>query len=161
MLKFNADEVFEMAVRMEQNGAAFYRKAADLHANTPGHGTLLSLAAMEDEHERTFSDMRRKQADQPVDTATFDPEGEGARYLDALVDGSGVEGSDAARAVLTGTESMADILKIAIGLEKNAILFYLGLKDLVAGDAGKRDVQAIIDEEKGHVVALMAALKKL
>ncbi|NIP32685.1 hypothetical protein GWO25_02155, partial [Candidatus Saccharibacteria bacterium] len=31
---FNADEIFEMAIRIENNGAAFYRKAASLQSNT-------------------------------------------------------------------------------------------------------------------------------
>jgi rubrerythrin len=161
MPTFNADEVFEMAIRMERNGAAFYRRAADLHARTPSRDTLLGLAAMEDEHERLFTDMRRNRPKQPVDATAFDPDAEGPRYLDALAGGSGTEGSETARANLTGRESLADILAIAIGLEKNAILFYLGLKDLVANEADRHDVQTIINEEKGHVVTLTTALRTL
>jgi rubrerythrin len=158
---FNADEIFEMAIRMEQNGGAFYRKAAAQHAGTPAAEQLLALADMEAEHEATFRAMRETQESRPADPSLFDPDGQGARYLDALADGSGAEGSDAARAALSGNESLLDILRIAVGLEKNAILFYLGIKDCVPDADGRRDVQAIIDEEKGHVVTLMQQIKTL
>jgi rubrerythrin len=45
---FNADEIFEMAIRIENNGAAFYRKAAGLQSDTKNHKFLESLAKMED-----------------------------------------------------------------------------------------------------------------
>jgi rubrerythrin len=158
---FNVDEIFEMAIRMEQNGGAFYRKAAEQHAGTPAAEQLLALAGMEAEHEATFRAMRNTQKAPPADPSAFDPDGLGQRYLDALADGSGAEGSDAARAALSGNESLAEILRIAVGLEKNAILFYIGLKDLVPDADGQRTVQAIIDEEKAHVVTLMQQIRAL
>jgi len=63
---------------------------------------------------------------------------------------------------LTGTESVEDILKLAIEAEKDSIVFYLGLKDFVSVRAGKDKVEAIIKEEMGHIVVLsrkMAASK--
>ena len=52
----------------------------------------------------------------------------------------------------------ADILKIAIELEKKSILFYLGVKDMVPAKLGKDSIDHIIDEEKGHVVLLSKEL---
>ncbi|MBL7153969.1 MAG: rubrerythrin, partial [Phycisphaerae bacterium] len=55
-MPFNADEVFEMAEQIEVNGARFYRAAAKKFPALDQ--MLLELAAMEDEHQRTFAAMR-------------------------------------------------------------------------------------------------------
>ena len=55
---------------------------------------------------------------------------------------------------LTGQESLPDILRTAIGLEKDPIVFYLGIKRAVAGKKGRERVEAIITEEMGHIVLL-------
>ncbi len=53
VMPFNADEVFEMAEQIERNGARFYRAAAK---KIPEVSQVFSdLAAMEDEHEKTFA----------------------------------------------------------------------------------------------------------
>ncbi len=48
--RFNADEVFDMAVRIETNGAEFYRKAASLQEDEENSNFLNGLARMEDRH---------------------------------------------------------------------------------------------------------------
>ena len=146
MAAFNTDEVFTMAIEMERSAARFYRRAAERHNEPSNVAFLTRLAGMEDEHDRIFTTMRKKETEGPARGAdVFDPYGEGALYLDSLVEGSGAEGSRAARASLTGNESLDGILRIAVALEKQSILFYLGLKDLVIGEAGKQDVQKIIN----------------
>ena len=57
---FNADNVFEMAEQIERNGALFYRQAANDVADPDAKQFLLDLAAMEDDHEKTFAVMRKK-----------------------------------------------------------------------------------------------------
>ena len=59
-MKFNVDEIFEMAEHIERNGAKFYRQAADIVATLQGKELLLGLAAMEDEHEKTYAEMRQR-----------------------------------------------------------------------------------------------------
>ena len=53
-IKFNANEVLAMAEQIERNAAAFYRKAASSHPAKHNQDFLLKLAAMEEDHERTF-----------------------------------------------------------------------------------------------------------
>ena len=60
---FSADEIFEMAVKMEVNGGNFYRNAADGTKDEDGKKLLLNLAAMEDEHEVTFNSMKSELTD--------------------------------------------------------------------------------------------------
>lgn len=160
-LDFNADEIFKMAEQIERNGARFYRKAADGTDDTHSEQMLLDLAAMEDNHEKLFSLMRQDLSKAEREETTFDPYGEAAVYLRAMADGAvfDVKGDPSER--LTGGETMEEILKIAIGLEKDSIVFYLGLKELVPERLGKPKVEAIIKEEMKHITDLNKTLDSL
>ena len=157
---FNADEVFEMAIRTEENGAAFYRKAAELHSDREEVKFLLGLAEVEDGHKKTFEEMRDDLTAKEKTGTVYDPNNEAVLYLDAMADNSGGEGSPKVADSLTGQESMAEILGTAIELEKNSILFYVGLLELVPERLGQDKVRGIIKEERAHVAELTKELRK-
>ena len=158
MINFNADEIFEMAEQIERNGAKFYRKAAEPAAG-PSRDLLLRLAAMEDDHQKTFAAMRAELSAGEQQILTADPDNTAALYLQAMADGK-VFAADPSQA-LSGKEPMADILDTAIGLEKDSIVFYESMKDVVAGAAGKDRMDAIISQEIGHIVDLTEQLRTL
>ncbi|MBU0767791.1 MAG: ferritin family protein [Proteobacteria bacterium] len=158
---FNADEVFEMAIRIENNGAAFYRKAAGFQSDTKNRKFLEGLANMEDQHQKIFTEMRTTLTEKDKDPKVFDPYGEVTRYLAAMADTMGGEGSPSVADSLTGNETLEDILRIAVGLEKDSILFYLGLKDMIPSQSGKDRIGEIIREERKHVFQLSNLLEKL
>jgi len=160
-ITFNADEIFEMAEAIERNGAAFYREAAGITSDAAGKKMLLELAAMEDGHEKTFAKMRKELSDAEKEQQTFDPDNEVAQYLQTLAYFHGTEGKISPTEKLTGQESMTEILKIALQAEKNSIAFYVGIKDLVPGKAGKDKIQAIIIEEMAHVSTIGGKLQML
>lgn len=161
-IRFNADEVFEMAIRAEENGAKFYRRAAELKAGDAETVELLTgLAKMEDGHKATFEKMRQELGAGAKKETAFDPYMEASMYLAAMADGSNIEGAPAAAGRITPDHSLKDILTIAIGLEKEAVLFYMGIGDMVPVEMGKRAVDEIIEEEKLHIVQLTAHLRKL
>ena len=154
---FNADEIFEMAEQMERNGAKFYRKAADSLSDDHLKAFLNQLAAMEENHEKTFAAMRSKLTTAEKAPTVFDPEGEAVLYLRALADTrvffeKEFDGS-----------SLRSILKDAIVAEKDSIIFYLGMRDAVPEELGRRHLDNIIKEEMGHIQLLgkeLVALRK-
>jgi len=151
-MDFNADDIFEMAEQIERNGAAFYRKAAAGIDDPENSKMLLDLAAMEDEHEKTFSGIRAQLTAEERETSVFDPEGEASLYLKALAD---------TRVFFEKTvdvTSMVSILKEAITAEKDSIVFYLGMKDLVPEKFGKSRIDALIREEMAHIRLLSQEL---
>ena len=158
---FNAEEVFKMAVQIEKNGAAFYRKAADLQEDESDRKFLLGLAKMEDQHEVSFEEMKKDLAKHETAQTVFDPNDELSLYLDAMADAHGGEGDPDVLELITGRESMEDIIQTAIGLEKKSILFYVGLEDLVPVRLGKEKIDKIIREEKKHIAQLTRFLKKI
>jgi rubrerythrin len=158
---FNADEVLEIAIRIERNGAAFYRKAAGLQSDEKNRDFFESLAAMEDKHQETFTEMRKTLKEEDKGGKVFDPHGELALYLASMADSLGGEGSPSAADALTGNETLEDIVNIALGLEKDSILFYLGLKNMVPPKYGRDKVEEIIEEERKHVAQLTGVLNKV
>ena len=157
---FNAAEAFEMAIQIEKNGAAFYRKAASLQDKEADKQFLETIAKMEDRHQAGFEEMKTALSDMEETLTVFDPKEELSLYLKAMADAHGGEGNPDVTARLTGKESMAQIIETAIGLEKESILFYIGLKDMVPPKLGREKIDEIITEEQKHVVQLTGFLKK-
>ncbi len=151
---FNADDVFEMAEQLERNGAKFYRSAAE-GTDDPSHKELLTqLADMEVQHEKTFADLRSELSAREKESTVFDPHGDAALYLRALVDTRVFFEKE------VDTSSMREILKAAIEAEKDSIVFYLGMKEAVPEQMGKNRLDGIIKEEMGHVRLLSKELVK-
>ncbi len=153
---FNIHEIFEMAEQIEINGGAFYRKAAENTVNPAGKKMLHELALMEDGHIGVFANLRKELAGRG-DDSSFDPEGEAMAYVRSIAATKVFD--DHPANLLTGAESVEQILRLAISMEKEAILFYLGLKEIMPPDWGRDKVQAIIEEEKSHVVMLTNQLR--
>ncbi|BBO69264.1 rubrerythrin [Desulfosarcina alkanivorans] len=149
---FSADDVFDMAEQIEKNGAAFYRKAADNVTDADAKTFLSDLAAMEEDHEKTFSIMRNQLSGEEKAQTVFDPDGEAASYLKALADTRIFFEKE------IDTTSMQAILKAAILAEKDSIVFYLGMKDLVPEGLGQSRLDDIIKEEMSHIKLLSRRL---
>ena len=158
-IRFNADEILEMAIRIETNGRSFYLRAAELQSDSKTAGFFNKLAAMEEQHKKTFEIFRDELSSLDKEGQVYDPDGQASMYLAVMADTHGGEGDPQIAKTLTGKESLEDILKIALNLEKQSILFYVGLKDLVPQQHGKDKVDAIIDEEKQHVAQLSDVLR--
>jgi rubrerythrin len=160
---FNADEVFKIAEQIERNGIKFYHEAGKNVSDEVAHSLFMDLASMEAEHEKTFASMRLDLSDREKEQSVFDPEGEAALYLKALADlqvfdQEGQEDFDIAED-LSEKEKIKKILKAALGFEKESIVFYLGMKELVPAKAGKDKIDKIIKEEMGHI-RLLSSLKE-
>ena len=152
-LDFNADEIFEMAEQIERNGSKFYKNAAGV-VEGEEKNFLLELAKMEDEHEVTFAGLRKELTAKEKATTTFDPEGEAAEYLKALADTRVFFDKE------INPSNMIDILKAAVMAEKDSIVFYLGMMELVPEKLGKDKINAIIKEEMAHIRLLSNKLAK-
>ena len=150
--EFNANEIFEIAIKIEQNGGIFYRDAAKQVQGEKQKNFLLELAKMEDDHEATFTRMQNALKDEEKVSMTFDPDDEALLYLKALADTrvfSGQEKPD---------NSFKNILSCAIQAEKDSIAFYLGMKALVPAKSGQSKIDAIIKEEMNHIRLLAGKL---
>ena len=158
-ITFNVDEIFEIAEHLERNGEKFYRKAAEGVSDQNARQTLLDLADMEAEHQKTFAEMRKELSVREREPTVFDPDNQAAMYLQAMADGHVFDLKKDLCEQLHGNETLENIVKLAIEAEKDSIVFYLGMKDLVPATLGKDKVEAIIKEEMGHIVVLNQKLR--
>ncbi len=154
-LGFNADEVFEIAEEIEKNGVEFYQKAAASVSDPRHKQLLLNLSDMEMSHHKIFADMRASLAQEEKKPTVFDPLNESALYIKSLAD---------MRIFFEkqiDLSSMESILISALSAEKDSIVFYLGMKDVVPQWLGKDKIDHIINEEKKHIQLLGGALLSL
>ncbi|MCA1793258.1 MAG: ferritin family protein [Desulfotignum sp.] len=150
--EFTANDMFDIAIEIEQNGARFYRRAANLMDQENYKQFLSSLADMEDDHEKTFAAMKEQLDGSEAAATVFDPDNENLPYLKALADTRVFFQKDQPE------PSMKGILTAAIAAEKDSISFYLGMKELVPEKLGRSKVQDIIREEMGHIQLLAGKL---
>jgi len=160
-ITFNANEILEMAEEIETNGAKFYRQAAKSASDKRTKQMLLDMAAMEDGHLKTYHEIRKGLSQWEKEETIFDPDNQSVKYLQAMADARGYEGKITPSKELTGSETIKEILDIALNSEKESALFYLGLKDLVPERAGREKVENIILEELSHITTLLQQLKAL
>ncbi len=157
---YKAEDVFEMAIQIEKNGAAFYRKAADFQEDPSDKDFLETLACMEDNHRADFEKMKKQVSELEKPQTVSDPDEELALYLKAMADVHGGEGNPDIADLFSGQETMTEIINTAIDLEKESILFYIGLKEMVPLKFGREKINAIINEEIKHVAQLNGFLEK-
>ena len=160
VITYTADEIFEMAEESERNAAEFYREAAEICTSEDTRKLLLDMSATEDEHLETFQNMREKLAAEEG-LSIFDPLGRSAMYLQAMADARSWEGRISPMQDLSGNETAKEIIEIALEAEKEMVVFYVGLKDMVYFQAGKNKVEDIIIEELSHISVLLKKLKSL
>lgn len=160
-INFNADEIYKIAEHMERNGVKFYTNAAKMageNKNTKNY--FLEFAEMEKEHEKVFVRMREGLTD-GQNTTSFDPDGHAVLYLQAWADGKIFNEKGELAEVLIEQMSIQSILKIAIGLENDSILFYLGMKEMTKSEKSRNEIDNIIKEEMTHVAYLNKIINQI
>ncbi len=160
-LGFNADEVLQMAERIERNGADFYRYSASRAERPETRDLFLTLAEREEEHERTFAGMRAQLSERERKAEVYDPENQATAYLQAWADGQVFDVRSNLKSRLAGKETLPQILEMAMGAEKDSIVFYTGMKDAVPERMGRGWIEEIIREEMRHLSILNRELTTL
>ena len=157
---FNAEEVLKIAEQIERNGIAFYETAAERFSGDEKQ-MLQRLADMERTHVQFFANMRRDLAGADQALKPIDPDGDAGRYLASFADGQIFAPKADAAALLSPENSHRDILEMAIGLEKDSVVFYVAIKDAVPESLGEANIDKIIQEEMAHIALLSRVLSSL
>lgn len=152
---FNIDQVLEIAEQIERNGIKFYERMAGEIGDTSLKSLLSELAEMEREHEKIFHAMKDDLSKREKESTIFDPEGEAVLYLHALAD-LRVFDREAEKAFdipegMPEKEKTEKIFREAVRREKESIIFYTGMKELVGERLGRDKMDLIIKEEMKHV----------
>lgn len=156
-ISFSGSELINIAIGIERRGIAFYDIMAKSTENTETRELFQYLTDMEREHIRIFQDMLGE-ADKYQPSATY--AGEHAAYLQTLVESAVFTDDLVTSEMATRAESDIEALELAISAEKDSILFYYEMKDIIPRRA-QPTVNKIITEEKLHLRQLSELKKKL
>jgi rubrerythrin len=147
---FKEGELYRIAAEMERSGLAFYSQVARQAKDESTKAVYAYLITSEKRHLRKFNSLFSHSA------KSSNPEsykGEYRNYLAALLKDMVFSSSALARS-RASKSSARTALNTGIKAEKDSILFYSGLLDLVP-EENRTAVEIILAEEKRHLKRLM------
>jgi rubrerythrin len=144
---FSACEVIELSIQIEKNGREFYSELALRTDNAKAIAMFEYLAAQEEKHIDTFKEMF-------ADACDYNPAGaypeEYFAYMSSLSSSYVFTQKDKGKAVAAGVKDYNEGVDLGISFEKESILFYAAMKEVVP-EKDRDKVDAIIREEKKHL----------
>jgi len=144
--QMEAGDIFQIAMRIEENGAHFYRYAVQVATEEKAKEVFAWLADAEDEHRALFQEMFSKiETHAPPETYP----GEYGTYLHRYADNNLIfttEVMETEMAKITDTLSAIDF---AIDREVDSILYYHEIKGFISKDQHE-SIDKIITEERRH-----------
>lgn len=149
MGSYQGSDIFQFAIRMEENGEKFYKYAASIARDDKAREIFNRLSSEEVNHRKLFADMFSK-IDTMMPKESYP--GEYIAYLQSYVDGKAVF-TPAAAAELAGISDVMAALDFAIQRELDSVLYYSEMKRYVTASA-QNLLEQIIEEERKHVVIL-------
>jgi rubrerythrin len=155
-IQLSGADIIDLAVQTEVHGAKFYREAARV-ANQPAAAELFRYLADEEvKHKQLFGNMGAAIVITEIDPATWE---EAQEYIAAAVDQAFFTKSSAPiRAVPQGA-TVEEMTRLAIAFEKETLLFFYSVRDLVSAP-NRALVDKVVAEEKKHIRRLAALLSK-
>ena len=158
VIGFQQEDVLDLAVQMEENGVEFYELAAKSASETAQRLMLSGLAGMERDHKADFEKLKERRV---VSPNSVDPEVDAAvsGFLASWLEGEVFDKDAEAGLEVARSGAMADVLRVAIRMEKNSIALYTGLREYVADDEAQQILDRISKEELQHVADLSNALR--
>ena len=159
---FNAGEVFKIALRLEENGGRFYEAAASKPFPAEIQELFKRLAAEEKAHKSIFTHLLKKVPPTAAGGTVWDPDNELDQYLKLMADQHVFNQAPAdLDRLLSGLTDYQEAIKLAIGFEKDSIVFFLELMLAADGFGESREqIQKLVDEERKHLRKLTSLLVK-
>ena len=153
----HGEDVVEIGLRIEKNGRAFYMKASEL-AKTPDVAKLFKfLADQEQNHILQFRSIMRSGGSYQPPEAVAEEE---SAYIRALADMYVFTPEFPPEAAAEKAASVEDTIGIAIGVEKDSILFYRNIEDFVPAKESEV-VREIRRQEEMHLRLLTEKLQSI
>lgn len=152
MRVFNGYDVLQFAIRIEENGEAFYRETASMMADNEVKELFVRLAGEEINHKEVFEGMLAQLREyRPAETY----DGEYLTYLTSYIDGKAIFKDHPKIPEMAKVRDREAALDFAIQREVDSILYYEEMKKF-AGEKHAPVIDRIIAEERKHFGTLLA-----
>ena len=157
IFNFNALEVFQIAVKIEENGRVFYENAQNRVDDAEVQKLFKDLALQEIEHKKKFEELKAKLPPQTTSPTVWDPENEMDQYLKMMADGHVFGPGSDVDTQLKQIKNASDALKMAIQFEKDSVIFFLSMEEMTEEQQGRKFIGLLVKEEQEHA-RLMAKI---
>jgi rubrerythrin len=153
-MMFEIREILDLAIRLEKNGEATYRKAIQSSPDEDLKAMLAWMAAEEASHAEWFSKLKVD-----LDTGSNNPflEEMTRQLFEDLVGGQSFSLKEVDFAKVSDRDELVSIL---IEFEKDTALFYEMIAPFVESGETRTQLEAIIAEENRHIERLKQFMKK-
>ncbi len=156
--KVSCNEIFEMALQIEQMGYDFYKTMAHNASNVQLKNGYSLLAEEEKKHINSFKQLRN--SIEQIDVNRIDNWNEVSLYFNALIDTKVLPTSPEKNSLVPELKDEIGAIHISISFEKDTILFLQEINRwLNPGDQKK--IEGLIDEEKSHILKLLQMKKEI
>ena len=145
---FSTNEILDMAIKLEQNGEAVYRRAVEKVSQPELVSLLQWMADEEVKHAKWFSELKNK-----LDTKRSNPFVE-EMSRELFNDLLGDENFSLKEVDFSSVDSIDDLIEIFIEFEKDSVLFYQILEPFIEDPVTLEHLNMIIDEENRHIKRL-------
>jgi rubrerythrin len=148
MAFLTAAEALKWALEIEKNGEVFYNEVAAKSADSEVKALFEDLAAQERGHYQVFQKMLDEARPDP-DLSRLDYD-EYQTYLQVALADALFEGPDKGLALAKEAQDRETALRAAMGFEKDTLLFFYDLREVVS-ERERGAISNIITEEKAHL----------
>ena len=145
---FEAREIVGVAISIEENGEEFYKQLATVTKNLQVKETFEFLAGEERKHRNSFREIQQRLGEFKPIYESYP--GEYLNYVKALAEENIFTKERARQLLAKKFKKSTAALDIAIGLEKDSILFYNEMKNFVS-ESERKPIDEIIGQEKEHL----------
>ena len=152
-ITYSGEELLEIAIQIERNGYAFYSQVAQRIGDVSAKKLIMWLAEEEKSHIGRFEEILSRFSQGEMDMQPEELE-EYTLYLKALADSRVFSTEIEAKEAALKIKTEKDAIDLAIGFEKDSLLFLSWMKELIRGP-DIAVVEALQREEMQHLKKLV------
>jgi rubrerythrin len=158
---FNAAEVFQIAIEIEENGKAFYEKAQSVIQDPEVSKLFVDLANEEVQHKKKFESLKAQLPQEASKSTLSDLQNELNLYIKMVADEHVFRTREGVESQLTAVKNAGDALKLAIQFEKDSVIFFLSMQEATDETKGREFINLLVKEEQAHLRRLTLQLQKM
>ena len=151
-VQYAGSEVLRMAVEIEKKGKAFYDGVVRSVKDERARDIFQYLSDEEVEHERVFRKML-DEVEAKTEASPYD-DTETTLYFKSLIDKKIFPSAGEGEAMKEEMGNPAAAIRVALSLEKDAVLFFNELLRITE-EKDRKAVERIIEEERDHIQRIL------
>ena len=154
MSLFEPSEIYQFAIKIEENGEKFYRRMSQKFKESKVKEIFSYLADEETKHKKIYQEMVSKiEKYEPLESYP----GEYFTYLRAYADNV-IFSKEKLEEKISKIGDLVSAIEFGMNIERDSILYYQDIKNLVPENR-RIPIDKIIEEERRHFLKLLEIKK--